>query len=595
MSDALHSLDQRISHRINTNLSQFKDNDTVDLVVIGSGGAGFSAALNAAIDGARVLLVERMAHVGGTTALSAATTWVPGTQRGLEVNPDDTPERVATFLNLAVGERSDAKLRQAFIDNGPHAVAKLEANSALQFQVRMLHPDYLSELEGSVLRGRAIEPQPFDGKLLGPNLPLVRNPIPEFTVLGGMMVDRDDIFHLLRLTETWKSFSYSVRIIVRHFLDKLLHPRSTRLVMGNAMIARMLYSYIQRQGMLVTNTEATQLLQDGNTIQGVALQQTLPDGSVVKRTVRSKGGVVMASGGFNRHTTRRADMLPGAKEAWCPAGPGHTGKAQDLALQAGGQLGSGGLSHAFWAPVSTRQRADGSTAVFPHFVMDRGKPGMITVDSQGQRYVNESTSYHLFGIAMQARNATTPSVPSWLVCDAGALKRYGIGMVRPGGKGLEPFLVDGYLKQGKTLAELAQQLNVPADKLKATVDRFNTFADNGVDEDFQRGTTDYQRANGDATWHGPNPCLGALRDGPFYAVALYPGDIGAATGLLTDGDARVLNAQGMAIDGLYAAGNDMHSVMGGVYPAPGITIGPGVTFGYLAAKHAVARSRASHT
>ena len=586
MSETLHPLHQRI----NTDLSQLQDHDTVDLVVIGSGGAGFSAALNAAIDGARVLLVERMAHVGGTTALSAATTWVPGTKRGLEVNPDDTPERVATFLNLAVGERSDAKLRQAFIDNGPHAIAKLEANSALQFQVRMLHPDYLSELEGSVLRGRAIEPQPFDGKLLGPNLTLVRNPIPEFTVLGGMMVDRDDIFHLLRLTETWKSFSYSVRIIVRHFLDKLLHPRSTRLVMGNAMIARMLYSYIQRKGLLVTNTEATQLLQDGNRIQGVVLQQTLPDGSVVKRTLHSKGGVVMASGGFNRHATRRADLLPGAKEAWCPAGPGHTGKAQDLALQAGGQLGSGGLSHAFWAPVSTRQRADGSTAVFPHFVMDRGKPGMITVDSQGQRYLNESTSYHLFGIAMQAHHATTPSVPSWLVCDAGALKRYGIGMVRPGGKGLEPFLADGYLKQGNTLAELAQQLNVPADKLKATVERFNAFADQGVDEDFQRGTTDYQRANGDATWHGPNPCLGALREGPFYAVALYPGDIGAATGLVTDGDARVLNAQGVAIDGLYAAGNDMHSIMGGIYPAPGITIGPGVTFGYLAAKHAVARA-----
>jgi len=587
MSETLHPLHQRI----NTDLSQLQDHDTVDLVVIGSGGAGFSAALNAAIDSARVLLVERMTHVGGTTALSAATSWVPGTKRGLEVNQDDTPERVATFLNLAVGERSDAKLRQSFIDNGPYAIAKLEANSALQFQVRMLHPDYLSELEGSVLRGRAIEPQPFDGKLLGPNLTLVRNPIPEFTVLGGMMVDRDDIFHLLRLTETWKSFSYSVRIIVRHFLDKLLHPRSTRLVMGNAMIARMLYSYIQRKGLLVTNTEVTQLLQDSNCIQGVVLQQTLPDGSVVKRTLHSKGGVVMASGGFNRHAKRRADLLPGAKEAWCPAGPGHTGKAQDLALQAGGQLGSGGLSHAFWAPVSTRQRADGTTAVFPHFVMDRGKPGMITVDSQGQRYLNESTSYHLFGIAMQAHHATTPSVPSWLVCDAGALKRYGIGMIRPGGKGLEPFLADGYLKRGHTLAYLAQQLNVPTDKLKATVERFNAFADKGVDEDFQRGTTDYQRANGDASWHGPNPCLGALREGPFYAVALYPGDIGAATGLVTDGDARVRNAQGDVIDGLYAVGNDMHSIMGGVYPAPGITIGPGLTFGYLAAKHAVARAR----
>ena len=579
-----------LTQRIHTDLSQLKDSDTVDLVVIGSGGAGFSAALNAAIDGARVLLVERMAHVGGTTALSAATTWVPGTRRGLEVNPDDTPERVATFLNLAVGERSDAKLRQSFIDHGPHAIAKLEAHSALQFQVRMLHPDYLSELEGSVLRGRAIEPQPFDGKLLGPNLPLVRPPIPEFTVLGGMMVDRDDIFHLLRLTETWKSLRYSVRIIVRHFLDKLFHPRSTRLVMGNAMIARMLYSYIQRQGLLVTNTEVTQLLQAEDSVQGVVLQQTWPDGSVTKRTVHSKGGVVMASGGFNRHPTRRSEMLPGAKEAWCPAGPGHTGSAQDLALQAGGHLGTGGLSHAFWAPVSTRQRADGSLAAFPHFVMDRGKPGMITVDSQGQRYLNESTSYHLFGIAMQAHHATTPSVPSWLVCDAGALKRYGIGMVRPGGKGLAPFLADGYLKQGRTLSELAQQLQVPAEKLQATVERFNAFADKGVDEDFQRGTTDYQRANGDATWHGPNPCLGALREGPFYAVALYPGDIGAATGLVTDGDARVLNAQGQVIDGLYAVGNDMHSIMGGVYPAPGITIGPGVTFGYLAAQHAVARA-----
>jgi len=585
MSQTLHPLTQRIE----TQLNQFEDQETFDLVVIGSGGAGFSAALNAAIDGAKVLLVERMAHVGGTTALSASTSWVPGTKRGLQVNPDDTPERVATFLNNAVGKRSDPKLRQAFIDNGPLAIAKLEDNTALQFQVRPLHPDYLSELDGSVLKGRAIEPQPFDGKLMGPNLPLVRNPIPEFTVLGGMMVDRDDIFHLLRLTKTWTSFCYSVRIIVRHFIDKMIHPRSTRLVMGNAMIARMLYSYIERKGLLVTQTEVTQLLQNGNTIEGVVLQQRLHNGQRIQSTVLTKGGVVMASGGFNRHPTRRSAMLPGAKESWCPAGPGHTGSAQDLALQAGAQLGTGGLTNAFWAPVSIRLRKDGTTAAFPHFVMDRGKPGMIAVDSHGERYVNESTSYHLFGIAMQAHNQTTPSIPTWLICDAPALKRYGLGMIRPGGKGLEPFLADGYLKQGATLLELAQKLEIHEGKLQATVERFNQFADKGVDDDFQRGTTDYQRANGDANWTGPNPCLGALRKGPFYAIALYPGDIGAATGLVTDSDARVLNAKGEAIEGLYACGNDMHSIMGGVYPAPGITIGPGVTFGYLAAKHAIAR------
>ena len=585
MSEALTPLQQRIS----TQLSQFKDQDSVDLVVIGSGAAGFSAALNAAIDGARVLLVERTAHVGGTSALSASTAWVPGTRRGLEVNPDDTPERVTTFLNNAVGDRSDPKLRQVFIEQGPKAIANLEDHSALQFQVRMLHPDYLSELEGSVLRGRAIEPQPFDGKLLGPNMGLVRNPIPEFTVLGGMMVDRDDIFHLLRLTETIKSFSYSVRIVLRHYWDKLVHPRSTRWVMGNAMIGRMLYSYIERKGLLVTQTEVTELIQNEHGIQGVVLNQ---NGTQV--SIKSKGGVVMASGGFNRHPTRRTELLPGASETWCPAGPGHTGRAQELALKAGAQLGQGGLTHAFWAPVSIRKRDDGSTAAFPHFVMDRGKPGMISVDSQGQRYVNESTSYHLFGLAMQAHHSTTPCIPTWLVCDAGALKRYGIGMIRPGGNGLAPFLADGYLKQGHTLQELAKQIDVPAEKLEATVARFNTLADEGVDTDFQRGTTDYQRANGDATWPGSNPCLGALKDGPFYAIALYPGDIGAATGLVANEHAQVLDGQGTVIPGMYACGNDMHSIMGGVYPAPGITIGPAITFGYLAAKHAVAKARSSN-
>ena len=580
-----------LTSKINTDLSHHNSHDTFDVIVIGSGGAGFSAALNSAIDGARVLLVERTQYVGGTTALSAATSWIPGTQRGLAVNPDDTPERVATFLNHAVGNRSDPAMRQAFIDNGPKAVEKLERETALQFQVRILHPDYLSELEGSVLRGRAIEPQPFDGKLLGPNMGLVRPPIPEFTVLGGMMVDRDDIFHLLRLKETWTSFSYSVRIIVRHFLDKLFYPRSTRWVMGNAMIARMLYSYIQRKGHLVTQTEVVSLLKNDEGVHGVVLRQTRSNGQTIERTLNVKGGVVMASGGFNRHPTRRADMLPGAQETWCPAGPGHTGSAQQLALDAGGHFGTGGLSNAFWAPVSIRQRADGSTAAFPHFVMDRGKPGMITVDSQGQRYVNESTSYHLFGLAMQAHHANTPSVPSWLVCDAAALKRYGLGMIRPGGGGLDAFLNDGYLKSGNTLQALAAQINVPADKLQATVQRFNTFAESGVDQDFQRGTTDYQRANGDANWPGPNPCLGALHEGPFYAIALYPGDIGAATGLVCDTHARVLDTHHQPIPGLYACGNDMHAIMGGVYPAPGITIGPGVTFGFLAAQHAVQRSR----
>jgi succinate dehydrogenase/fumarate reductase flavoprotein subunit len=395
---------------------------------------------------------------------------------------------------------------------------------------------------------------------------------------------------LLRLKQNLASFLYSLRIIARHGMDRLFWKRGTRLVMGNALIGRMLYSYLKLQGELVTRTEAMALHRKGTSICGVHLRQTHADGSVTERHVRVRGGVILASGGFNRHEHRRVEWLPGIDAGWSPAAPGHTGTAQDLALHAGAVMGSDSLSPAFWAPCSIRTRADGSRAVFPHFVMDRGKPGMMTVDQSGQRFVNESTSYHLFGLAMQARHRDVPAIPAWLICDAAALKRYGLGMIRPGGLGLAPFLADGYLRQGRTWSELAQAIGVPPAALENTVRRFNAMAEAGHDEDFQRGTTDYQRANGDAAWPGPNPCLGPLQEGPFYAVALYPGDIGAATGLRTDAQARVLNAQGEPIAGLYACGNDMHSIMGGTYPAPGITIGPGIVFGLLAARDASARA-----
>jgi succinate dehydrogenase/fumarate reductase flavoprotein subunit len=182
-------------------------------------------------------------------------------------------------------------------------------------------------------------------------------------------------------------------------------------------------------------------------------------------------------------------------------------------------------------------------------------------------------------------------VPAYLVTDSEGLRKYGLGMVRPGGKGLAPFLADGYLVAGNTLDELATKLDIDAAGLVDSVARMNRYAQTGVDADFQRGTTDYQNANGDANWSGPNKCLGPIGAAPFYAVRLYPGDIGAATGLVIDTDARVLDRADRPIDGLYACGNDAQSVMGGVYPGPGITLGPGLAFGYLAARHATMRAR----
>lgn len=590
-------LDQLPAHGESAESAESGSIAEFDVVVLGAGGAGMSAAVFAAIAGARVLLVESTAQVGGTTAYSAGTTWVPGTHLAPQVNRDDSLANAARFLDHAVGERSDPAVRAALLAHGAEAVATIEQHSHLQYRIRPFHPDYLSELEGSTLCGRALEPLPFDGRLLGEHFALVRAPIPEFLVLGGMMVDRDDIPHMLGWSKSLKSARYVAKLLTRHVIDRLRHPRGTRLLMGNALIGRLLLTLKERGVTLLTETTATALTRSsgGAGGEGAVTELTLQQGATTRR-VKARGGVILATGGFNRHPQRRRQHLGDLPDTWCPGAPGHEGAAHDLAEQAGAVYGSGGLSPAFWAPVSLRQRADGSTAVFPHFVFDRAKPGTVTVDGQGRRYLNESTSYHLYGLAMQAHrpgqaDGGKPGIPSYLITDAEGLRKYGLGMVRPRGMGLDAALADGYVTSAGSIAELATKLGLPPQNLQATIERFNTHWRDGIDPDFGRGSTAYQRANGDATWVGPNPSLGPVARPPFYAVRLYPGDIGAAQGLRTDDHARALDVHGRPIPGLYAVGNDMQSAMGGVYPAPGITIGPGLVFAFIAARDAVARAR----
>lgn len=549
-----------------------------DCVVVGAGGAGLSAALFAALEGARVLVLESTPFVGGTTAWSAGTSWVPLSRHAAGVAPEDHLRAAREYLDAAVGELSPADLREAFLQQGAAAVECLETRTELHYRPYARHPDYLSDLPGSTLCGRALEPLPLDGRRLGPWLHLLRPPIAEFTVLGGMMVDRTDIAHLLGMTRSWASFRHALRILSRHALDKLLHPRSTRLVMGNALIGRLLLSLMAHERVsLWTQAELSDL---GPHADGLRTLEVRLGGEALRVRTRA---VILASGGFNRHPERRAQWLPGIPADWSPAAPGHTGQAQDLALRAGACMGPIHGTAAFWAPVSRRQRADGSMAVFPHFVMDRAKPGMITLNAKGERFLNESTSYHLFGLAMQAAQAPAHPMDAWLVADARALRAYGMGMVRPGGKGLAPFLADGYLIEAMTLTALAEKTGMDAEVLQATVRRFNALADQGRDDDFQRGLTAYQQNLGDPDWPG-HPNLGPMKEAPFYALRLYPGDIGACTGLLTDAQARLLDAKGQPLPGLYAVGNDMQSIMGGVYPAPGITIGPGMVFAWIATR-----------
>jgi hypothetical protein len=236
-----------------------------------------------------------------------------------------------------------------------------------------------------------------------------------------------------------------------------------------------------------------------------------------------------------------------------------------------------------------RRRRDGSTAVFPHFVLDRGKPGLIAVNAQGRRFVSEAIDYHLFVEAMFASHQTAPAVPCHFICDDPFITKYGLGMVRPRRINLRRAIADRYVTQAATLTDLARALGLRAAGLAETVARHNGFAATGIDEDFHKGSDAYQRNLGDPT-HAPNPCIGPIATPPFYAVQIHAGDIGASCGLVTNELAQVLRPDGSCVEGLYACGNDMDSIMAGVYPGPGITIGPAMTFGFVAARHAAARS-----
>ena len=556
-----------------------------DIIVIGSGAAGMAAALFAAIEGRKVLVVERTEYVGGTTALSAATAWMPNSQHSKSVNPDDSREKARQFLDGVVGNHSPVAMREAFLESAPEAVAALEANSEVKFRPYATHPDYEQQFEGATMRGRALEPLPFDGRGLGADLDKIRPPIPEFTIFGGMMVDRTDIGHLLAISRSARSFAHAVKILAHYAGDRLKGRRGSRLVMGNALIGRFLASLNVRGVDILLRTEVQDLATDNSAVTGAVLTS-----GTTTRHVTASLGVVLAAGGFNRHPRRRGELLPKG-EIYSPSAPGHTGAMQDAALKLGARLGEGNLDSAFWAPVSIRRRADGSTASFPHFVMDRSKPGIVCVDQTGRRFVNEAVSYHLFGRAMFEHNKRVPCIPCFIITDAVGLKTYGLGMVRMGTDNLAPYLADGYLTAGATVAELAAKVGVTAANLESTIAAMNGYAASGVDTEFGRGTSSYQRVNGDASV-GPNPTLGPIAAAPYYAVRLYPGDIGAATGLVVNEWAQVLRADNSPIAGLYACGNEANSIMGGTYPGPGITIGPAITFAYRAVRHALGETPA---
>lgn len=544
----------------------------VDVLVFGAGMGGMTAALVAALEGLDALLCEKTDQVGGTTSTSAGTVWIPGSSQAVRDGVPDKIDDARRFLEAEIGPRALA-VREAYLAAGPAALDYLEARSDVTFTAPPRHPDYHSNQPGRALAGRALAAIPFDGRLLGKDFSRVRPPIAPFMVLGGMMVGKNDIPVLLKPFASWRSFVSAAKLLLRHAADRLRYPRGTRLVMGNALVARLYYSLKKRDVPIAFDATLVALVRGKDRVEGAVI-----DIADKRQTIRARRGVILATGGFAPSEKLRAEFMSDLPVAHSNAFAGASGDGFTAARAVGAAVDGKHTSPAFWFPSSLHK-----DTVYPHILLDRAKPGLIAVNKDGRRFVNESDSYHDFAEAMLRTNAVSPSVPAWLICDSGFIRDYGLGLVHPGAgrREIARYIADGYLHRDDTLAALAQRTGVDAKNLVATVAEHNRYAATGVDEAFGKGGTEYNQFNGDPA-NKPNPCLRPIMHAPFFAVAVYPSTMGTCVGLATDGDARVLDDHGAAIEGLYACGNDMASLFRGVYVGPGITLGPALVFAYRA-------------
>lgn len=558
------------------------DEAVADLIVVGAGAGGMTAALVASLQGLRVVLCEATDQVGGTTATSAGTLWIPGNRQGVAAGHGDTVDAARRYLEELLGPEDERGLRQAFFDTADEAIHYLEQHSELRFASAGKHPDYLPR-PGAAVSGRALAPLPFDGRQLGADFARVRPPLPDFMVLGGMMAGKADVLALIDRYRSWSSFVHTAKLILRYGRDRLRYRRGTRLVMGNALVARLYYSLRQAGVDIRYEHRLRELVREAESIGG-AVFDTLEG----PRTLRARLGVVLATGGVG-HGAELRSTLAGAQAGFdCLMAEAVRGEGITVAYR----LGAGLERHPgnfFWQPVSrvpaTDAQSGGGHRLFPHLYLDRTKPGIIAVDAAGRRFVNEADSYHHFVEAMLRRGEDGASaLPCYLICDAWFVRKYGLGVIPPGTRKLDAWVRSGYVVADATLAGLARRIGIDGDGLVASVARNNDDARTGKDTWFGKGDSELNLLNGDPS-HSPNPCLGPIETGPFYALAVWPADSGNSAGLATDADGRVLDGGGLPIPGLYACGNDMASIMRGAYPGPGITLGPAMVFGYRIARH----------
>jgi len=544
-----------------------------EVLVIGSGAAGLAAAVTAAEQGLKVLVVEKARHLGGSSAWSGGWLWIPRNPLAIAEGRTEAEGEPERYLQEQTGGAPLDALQHAYLQHGPQMVRFFESRTAVHFYSGTRMPD-MHDGPGAAPGGRSLCALPYDGGQLGPWLARMRAPLSIVSLFGLGIAGGADMAHFFNASRAPRSAWHVYKRLSRHAWDLLRHGRGRQLVNGNALVARLLRSALDRQVEFVSDCPAQTLIMDGARVTGAVVEI-----AGQRQRILASRGVVLACGGFPHDSQRTTEQLKQGPHY--SAAPRHnSGDGLRLGEQAGAQVARDLPQAAAWAPVSLVPHGDGHYGHFPH-LLDRAKPGFIAVNLAGQRFTNEANCYHDFMTDLFASTTADSAPCAWLICDHPAQRRFGIGWAKPFPFPLAPYRRSGYLKQGATLAALAEQCGLDATALQATVAQFNGPAAQGLDPLFKRGESAYNHAQGDIA-NTPNPSLRPLLEGPFYAVKLLPGSLGTFAGLPTDCDARVIDRNGRVIEGLFAVGNDMNSVMRGHYPSGGITLGPGMTFGYLA-------------
>ena len=564
-----------------SDLSKQVTQQDYDLIVVGSGAGGLSTAVVARKRGLKVLVLEKAEVFGGTTAFSGGVLWIPGNPVSARSGIKHSHEESTRYLQNEAGSFYNDESVQTFLQNGPKMVDFFERETTVKF-VPTLYPDYHPTVPGGVDIGRSILAAPYDIRGLGQDMARLRPPLETITFIGMMFNSSNaDLKHFFRATKSLTSAMYVVKRLALHIKELALYRRGINVTSGNALAARLAKSALDLSIPILTGTAVVRLMQDNWRISGVVAKSK--DGEM---RLTAKHGVVLACGGFPQDAERvkqAFEHVRNGSKHFSPAPKENTGDGSRLAEAVGGKLDIRYPSAAAWMPVSLVPRKDGTHGVFPH-LLDRYKPGIIGVTRQGKRFCNESESYHDVGAAMVKACAGEKETAMWLICDQPTIDKYGLGYAKPAPLPKSGLLKSGYLVKGQTLTELAQNAGIDANGLEATVREYNQGAVRGIDRQFGRGTTSFNRYLADPD-NKPNPCVAPVVKGPFYALKVVMGDLGTFDGLRTTVHGQVLTEGNFPVPGLFAVGNDRASIMGGNYPGAGITLGPIMTFGYVTANH----------